>query len=867
MYQTQLQQPSRTRVCFCCVSHVVYYRDVADNDRFSSTADAKKALNIRGEDRLLRGRPVSITVPKRFYQRQIELALVGTYVSNIYGGSSHGGSGGDRPARGRVHISAHAKESIAKDSRAANGHSIYSPQDVRSDLQRMSRQHQQRNAVMNGSPEMKKPNKRQSPQVKKSTGKQAVSLMSEATDDVNSMPHGTYEGSSSVIEAGQMTTNEERRGAEAQAENAAETPQITVMKDLSTKEPCPPATLSTSRAKGKVVATKSPTRYVMPGESLDDHPNNDSLVAKLQTTVETTISSNELPASVVEIIPRPIEESMPVEQPSAEVKVDQVKTAEIKVAELEDSQESSTDYNRYEETGSEEEQKHDTNFHSANELQSGVSSSAPNQEKSMPTNHSIVSMPADFGPTTQGVSPSITIILEESNMEKVLHLFEGTHKASTATTTNTTTEASANKSVVPEGKMETMKKSTSKPLVETTLKKGGIQHTQSLHPFAKPNKTQRQKEREQRKKDEKKKKAEQAEKAKTEKASASIKLIVTANGELNKNQSLAQTPESSKSGAKTTASDQKNARAKEVGGKASTCTAAEDSNAKDGDGDAGKHTGNTTTSPPKEIGSVTEKTEAQSIMTTDSTANGFLQTPSSIIAQPSERVSTSAGHIPQDRTVKLERPQSFQMSKKTVPAIPILDFHSRKSPPLKKNSQMSVTTNSSALKSTQPDTVTSESTFEGMNLMESVRPMFCSQESTGVPSVSDMSHTVSYTGSAVPQSEGEAQASPSPTSASSYTPMHMAMTQTGGGEVDGCRKKKKKKPKKKKQAVSPEDSGSGTESVQGSYNPFNSQLLYIDAIKKATTNKEHYFNQNNAEAGGRGEKAAKVEATSGAHKV
>lgn len=153
--------------------------------RFTTTAFARQAMSI--PDPAIRGLPVSITVPKRFFQKIVEVSQGGATEAGPSGYSRYTSDSNIREARSRL-VSANEGDDVELSAAVTQETLSYSPQDVRSDLHKRKigkQPHQGPTAV--GSPEarkskLEKRSEEPSPENSaRSTGQFVHSTLEEAT--------------------------------------------------------------------------------------------------------------------------------------------------------------------------------------------------------------------------------------------------------------------------------------------------------------------------------------------------------------------------------------------------------------------------------------------------------------------------------------------------------------------------------------------------------------------------------------------------------------------------------------------------------------------------------------------------------------
>ncbi len=161
--------------CVCFVSSVtIFFLHSAHSRRFSSPSDAKKAFKIRDQNPSIRegSVTVSITVPKRFYQKDFGTFRRSSLLSGPFNTSSYSSRGDEREPRSVKRKPSHDEEYANTNMGGMTETAIYSPQDARSDLRKKAPQTTDPiDNTATGSPEAHKAKTRPSLPTKEKTSK------------------------------------------------------------------------------------------------------------------------------------------------------------------------------------------------------------------------------------------------------------------------------------------------------------------------------------------------------------------------------------------------------------------------------------------------------------------------------------------------------------------------------------------------------------------------------------------------------------------------------------------------------------------------------------------------------------------------
>lgn len=144
--------------------------------RLKSTADAKKVMSMRDRNFRLREdtNPISISVPRRFFQLISNTVRRGSAGSGPYTVPAQNGQTDDRDGRKITRLSTQdgVKETGAADTVVSGVKSVYSPQDARSDLRKKREEKPSSNdAGLTGSPKVYQQRCLQNSPTRKNIGK------------------------------------------------------------------------------------------------------------------------------------------------------------------------------------------------------------------------------------------------------------------------------------------------------------------------------------------------------------------------------------------------------------------------------------------------------------------------------------------------------------------------------------------------------------------------------------------------------------------------------------------------------------------------------------------------------------------------
>ncbi|XPS72177.1 hypothetical protein M3J09_004343 [Ascochyta lentis] len=471
---------------------------------FSSAAVARQALRIR--DPVIRGLPVSITVPKRFFQKIIEVPMQDATDAGPSSNSRFISHANSREARNRI-PSTNGGSDITASVAVKKDNLSYSPQDARSDLhkkKKKGKQPQQGSAAA-GSPEAQKakPKKRQESPTKKKLVELTPVAQNSTKDEVTKAgDEEPTKGTIPVVRA-QIEQPQTERDSSLESEQ-----------EISPTGAADGYTIlgkyALSASKHGPTSPKSQQQHAAPQVESDPQPetqktNTHVNYAKKGLTKASTKDKE------TRVTPDPLEEG---------------------------------------DVASDDELKNNARSYSAADLQTDL------EQKVEPCSNSDV---ANQGTTAP--SPKTANYSTIGNILPTPHTASESNTASSAPENDTMAVSTGNDPSNSESTEPTMPLADSKAAQASvavqqeaapspvslsnagTAKKNGSQHTESLHPFSKVSKAQAKKEKEQKRKAQKKEK-EQAEKAKSAKAAAikpTAKSALIEKGEPSKEKETAKT--------------------------------------------------------------------------------------------------------------------------------------------------------------------------------------------------------------------------------------------------------------------------------------------------------------------------------------
>ncbi|KAH8730597.1 hypothetical protein GQ44DRAFT_823310 [Phaeosphaeriaceae sp. PMI808] len=463
--------------------------------QFPSPSDARLALKAADANSVIRGVPVRVTVPRRFYQREPNHGPQEVLQTHIKYAK-------ERDGRGVARGSSHEGKSVIVGTETKASQPMYSSQDARSDLQKKaSQQSLKADLVSGGSLKALKPETRQNSPARHTTEKSEDIVEKESVKQENAeqdvMPdsEGTDEGKPASTDARDDTSTAKEYIGDITASRAeADTTEIGP-KDSSLSITDDRLPLEKSDASIEKSFLPPLPREEVSSEIPD---------SKGSQTKEESLVNNETTSLALRT---PVQ--LAIEAPS-------VKRTSTPGREVEGKDITGSHTSLLPHQGSpflDEEEGPDESFSSA-------------QEAIDNTGQTLVlgaeAPPGDHGTDTN--CPNISA-LEEPSIELSI---PGSHTDSTLAGIVTTEQATTTSSTTPksqvaiefEGNTRDMATASVQPSMEA-IKKHGPQQTPSLNPFAKPTKAQRQKEKGQKKREKKREQGKTA-KGKNDKVAATV---------------------------------------------------------------------------------------------------------------------------------------------------------------------------------------------------------------------------------------------------------------------------------------------------------------------------------------------------------
>jgi hypothetical protein len=429
---------------------------------FSSTADARQGL--RADGKFLRGRALVVTVPNRYWKsHDVPMMTMGGHIaySHARGGNRTSSYGPRSPTEGKVapHIAVQ-----------------YSPQDARSDLRRIS--HQQHDySTTRGSLEGRKretntlSSTKDALKIEQQLAIDEVKNAAEKSDSVfaKSVPVE----SSSGMQPDPASPVDVVSHTEPQSSAVNLAPIIFLEEDVIPKQPV--IVSSNTEVSTEDTGTEVPKMEILQEASLENTPSEAITTAQL---IPFGHSSPAKRPSTIFVLPPEVESPSNAEQktPASQNTFDEIEH-ETKTH----PQDATIAARSQDDTASEDDQKNDSSFHSAQESQSDA---GKNERKG----EAVRSAEVDRGPPASVTSETTSSVPQLAESEPASQTFG-------------TIEPDAETCGQPESKV--LITAVEKPSSEAA-KKPGAKQTQSLFPFAKPSKSQTKRERQAKKKDKRK---------------------------------------------------------------------------------------------------------------------------------------------------------------------------------------------------------------------------------------------------------------------------------------------------------------------------------------------------------------------------
>ncbi|KAF1836005.1 hypothetical protein BDW02DRAFT_596806 [Decorospora gaudefroyi] len=583
---------------------------------FASNADAKAALTIREHDARLRNgafRP-SVTVPKRYYQKDLSPTQRRESSNTGYFVQSHAGQAEDRDTRSVARMTSYNEERPVAGTDVvpvtAGGKALYSPQDARSGvLKKSTQQSEAVESTRTGSPKREKSKRQQKSPTKNVKTKSKLDAQADAAsrvEDVTEVAKKLKVDGSTAAAADVANVVEDSQATKSTADGTDIGKQVFFDAATIAEEPI------TSLEDNTTMIVEVPNSAVDSLLQPLKHPDASGAVheeAKPQTmsslecsTVETTGHTIHMPLGAV---------------------IEDASNAGI----LPDAVPNNPPLQPADDTISEDEAKNDISFHSAQEIQTHPTQVElqPDAQERLMTSDPHISILSDTNDEPDAEKSVVPPVQPEPQVPATMPQDDTEDKM---TSTQDLAPALRTENEVMSTPME-----ASRP--ETT-KKGGPQQVQSLFPFVKTtSKTQAKREKEAKKKQAKKEEAaanaiakEKAQKekaaiakAKAEKDASSVKRDGGPSTHANKEQATVSGDSSALTDApgKPAAANQTSTRqatpgSKKSKGKAKAKVATvEDEKKVEGGDESGKPNGGNTTKVSEGIASVTQKADIAEI--------------------------------------------------------------------------------------------------------------------------------------------------------------------------------------------------------------------------------------------------------------
>ncbi|KAF3048285.1 hypothetical protein E8E12_011623 [Didymella heteroderae] len=432
--------------------------------RFPTCAIAKQALVIPNP--AIRGYPVSITVPKRFFQRTSDVPSRDTAEAYSLAFYRYASNPNNREGR-KCASSIQEGSDVTTSTAAMREKPSYSPQDARSDMpkkKKKGKQTQQAHATA-GSPEARKAKPKKQRQGSPTEDGPAAPTMSVKTDHLSGSARSEGPGSASTtVEATTSTISEQTAQQQAKEITPSTAAKENMVKPTSTE----------------AIAFKSDTV---------------NSVAKIAPSEATPAA----PASSVEPAIKPTVINPPQQKTTVAMKTRTTASASLEARD----------------PASDDELKNEASFHSAAESQSELEVKEVSNIGPEVANHgtdvrapetsttTTISTPAPFAPTTHTAQEIFNAPTEGVDVITIVENSQLKQESKATIMPPATSDAAAE---VFAAKQQEPKTPTTTTLVVSQTKKSGPQQTESLFVGPKQLKAQAKREKEQKKKAQKKEK-------------------------------------------------------------------------------------------------------------------------------------------------------------------------------------------------------------------------------------------------------------------------------------------------------------------------------------------------------------------------
>lgn len=457
---------------------------VSNISRFASATESRQAISI--SDPTIRGLSVSITVPKRFFQRMVDVSKRDTIDPAPPFNSRFISHANNRETRNRV-SSIKEENDITPSIIAAKDEMSYSPQDARSDLHKKKKGKQpQQGSTAVGSPEARKakPKQRQESLKKKELTEPALAAQDDALNEVSKV-------NDNVFTSGPAKATPPVEGAQSEQSLAHNDPPSEPKKETPSAVAEGPRTHTPHEAEA---ASGTSPHEQQPTASQRAKPQLQEAVQKVDSQVKEVMQT-------------------PAKEPT-----------EVGVATMEPWL---TDPIQSGDVATHDALKNDSSAHTAEESQTGSKltaapgaiSQVASQGTNTPSPKDAESSTTISSPHTSRSAPADDILSTAAAESSTMVSPVGRDLSATVSTAPNMPSTDSKSVELTGGGQSGETSCLSCSFAPESTKKSGVQHTESLHPFSKVSKAQAKKEKEQKRKALKKEK-EQADKAKAAKAAA-----------------------------------------------------------------------------------------------------------------------------------------------------------------------------------------------------------------------------------------------------------------------------------------------------------------------------------------------------------
>jgi hypothetical protein len=457
--------------------------------RFPTCAIAKRALVIPNPT--IRGYPVSITVPKRFFQKTADVPSRDTVEAGLSAYSRFTSNPNNREGRNRA-SSIQEGSDVTSPNAATKEKTSYSPQDARSGLPKKKKGKQtQQTQITAGSPEARKAKPKELHQESPTEEEPAVSAVTVKTDDSNDSAklEGPASSASMTVEPIISTVSEET----AQPQVGEKTPP-TVVKEMDARPAGTEAIASKLDTVGRV-SKAAPSRIspALPAPSVEPTVEP-TMVRQLVLHTDLCLSTSTLTDYLQTSLPQP--------KTTTATKVPASASTPLEV----------------QDPTSDDELKNEASFHSAAESQSELDVKGVLRIGSAAANHGtdvrvpqasttmIISYPAPAVPTTYPTQEPVNAPTEDVAATTNTENSQSKQESKTTTIPSVTSEAAEVQAAESQAAtQQEIKAPTTTTLVVGQTKKRGPQQPEPFFLSHRQLAKQAKKEREKQKKAEKRK--------------------------------------------------------------------------------------------------------------------------------------------------------------------------------------------------------------------------------------------------------------------------------------------------------------------------------------------------------------------------